>query len=844
MGAFLQDVKYGIRMLGKNPGFTAVAVLTLALGIGANTAIFSVLDSVLLRALPVPHPEQLVLLTDPDSHGRSFGSENGVRSLLTYSEFEYLRDNSEVFSGIFAADSDFPEVRVRFGNSAAGSTAEEESVHVRLVSGEYFSTLGVRPAIGRAFTSETDRARNGAPFGVISYAFWRKRFGLDPSVLGRTAQVHGTSFEIIGVTPLGFSGETVGEAPDMWVPVVMQDAIYPGVDLLSPAKDETNQYMWLQVMARLKPGVTPAQAKANVNVVFQRLLKSANLDPKDGLLDQQINVRSGARGSSTLHQSFGEPLKVLMALVGLVLLITCANVANLLLARGAARQKEFAVRLAIGAGRRRLVRQLLSESLLLALLGGAAGLVLAQWADTILLQMVSTGREGIQLDLKLDARTLVFTLAVAVLTAILFGLIPALRATRLDLSPILKSSAGGPAGEGAHRRLPAGKILLIAQVAVSLVLLVAAGLFVRSLSRLSEVNLGYNRENLLLFRVNTAPTGFKGAASLRFHQELLAKFSAIPGVRAATLSSDGLFSHSESGDPISVEGYTPKPGEPAHSRMDHVGPGYFSTVGIPIRIGREIEAQDSGNGARAGVINEAFAREFFSHVNPIGKIVKDSYPGNPAQVQIVGVVADVKYNSLREEIHPRLYAPYFNPLWEHSYAIYEVRTFGDPASVSATLRKTVQDSNSNIPGIEIKTMPGLVNESLHTDRFIAQLSGAFGLLAVLLASIGLYGVMAYTVARRTRDIGIRMALGAEPNNVLWLVLRETLLLALFGIAAGLPVALGGGRLLRSMLFGVGAVDPVTILSATLLLCLVAAFASLLPARRAMRVDPMVALRYE
>jgi len=527
-----------------------------------------------------------------------------------------------------------------------------------------------------------------------------------------------------------------------------------------------------------------------------------------------------------------------------VLLIACANVANLLLARGAARQKEFAVRLAIGAGRPRLIRQLLSESLLLALLGGAAGLLLAQWADALLLRMVSRGTTGIQLSLRPDARMLIFALVVAVLTALLFGLIPALRATRLDLSPILKSTTGGITGQGAHRRLPASKILLIAQVGVSLVLLIAAGLFVRSLSRLSEVNLGYNRENLLLFEVNAAPAGVTGPAMLRFHQELLEKFSAIPGVRGVTLSSDGLFSHSESGDPISVEGYTPKSGEEIHSRMDHVGPGYFSTVGIPILIGREIEPQDSGNGPRVGVINQTFARQFFANTNPLGKVVKDTYPGNPAQVEIVGVVSDVKYNSLREEAKPRLYAPYFNPLWEHTHAFYEVRTVADPASVSAALRKTVRDTDSALRPIEIKTMPGLVDESLHTDQFIAKLSGAFGLLAVLLASIGLYGVMAYTVARRTRDIGIRMALGAQPNGVLWLVLRETLLLVLIGLAAGLPVALGGAHLLRSMLFGVGVADPAAILFATVLLCLVAALAGLLPARRAMRVDPMVALRYE
>lgn len=851
MGTLLQDIRYGTRMLLKNPGFTAIAVLTLALGIGANTAIFSVLDSVLLRKLPVVHSKQLVILTDPDSHGQSFGSEGGDRSLLAYSEFEYLRDHNEVFSSIFAADSELPEVRATVSGSSNDAASQEELLRMRLVSGDYFSTLGVTPAAGRMFTSEVDKARGGSPFAVASYAFWQRRFNLDPSIIGKTIQVNQTSFEIIGVAQPGFFGETVGEAPDVWVPAMMQEAIYPGRDLLTPSQDMTNIHTWLQVMARLKPGVTTEQAKASINVVFKRMLDSLggtlNAQERHELEDQRINLQAGARGSSTLHEAYGAPLKVLMGLVGFVLLIACANVANLLLARGTARQKEFAVRLAIGAGRDRLIRQLLSESLLLALAGAAAGILLAQWADTLLVQMVSrrsTGNEALHINLRPDARMLAFTLGIAVLSAILFGLIPALRATRLDLSPILKSTTSGTTGENASRRLPATKVLVIAQVAISLILLVAAGLFVHSLSKLSEVNLGYKPENLLLFQVDGAAGGYKGTANLRFQQELLDKFSAIPGVRAATLSSNGLFSHSESADPISVEGYTAKPGKQLNSRMDHIGPGYFSTVGIPVLIGREIGPQDSGNGPRAGVINKTFAEHFFGTTNPLGKKVYDAYPGNPSEVEIVGVVADAKYNSLREKTPPRLYAPYFNPMWEHSYGIYEIRTAADPASVSAALRKTVQETNSSLPPIRMNTMQVLVDDSLHTDKFIARLAGVFGFLAMLLASIGLYGIMAYTVARRTRDIGIRMALGAQPGSVLWLILRETLLLVLIGVAVGLPIALGGTHLIKSMLFGLGVVDPLAMIVPAITLAVVAALAGFLPARRAMRVDPMVALRYE
>ncbi len=846
----LQDLRYSLRTLRKSLVFTAVAVLTLALGIGANTAIFSVLNSVLLRSLPVAHPEQLAFLTDPDEHGAPFGSQTGERSLLAYSEFAYLRDHNQVFSGMFAADSRLPEVEATVGNASSGGSAESESARVKLVSGDYFSTLGVQPAAGRMFTPEVDRARGGSPIAVVSYAFWRQRFGLNPAVLGKTIQIHRTSFEIVGVAAPEFSGDTVGEIPDIWVPITMQDSIYPGRDYLSPSPQGIlNQYMWLQVMGRLKPGIQLAQAKANINVAFSRALESAagsaptTEEPKQ-YLDQQLNLRPGGLGSSTLRAGFGGPLKFLMVLVGLVLLIACVNVANLLLARGAARQREFAMRIAIGAGRVRLIRQLLTESLLLAMFGAIAGVFLAHWADALLLRMVSGASAAVQLDLAPDLRVLAFTMSVTLLTAIVFGLVPSLYVTRLDLSPLLKSTTLGVAEKAAPWRLPVGKTLVVAQVAVSLILLVAAGLFVRSLSKLNRVNLGYNRENLVLFRVNAVAGGYHGASATRMYQDLLERIAAIPGLRGATVSENGLFSDAESGDPISVEGHTPKPGEEMESRMDHVGPGYFSTVGIPILIGREIEPRDSGNEPRAAVINEAFARTFFPGTNPIGKHVRDTYPGNPADTVVVGVVADAKCRNLREKTAPRLYAPFFHPLWDQPVAMYEVRTFADPSSVNASLRQAVQATDASLPPIEIRAMSELVDRSIRTDRFIEQLSEAFGALAMLLASIGLYGIMAYSVTRRTRDIGIRLALGAEPSNVLWQVLRETLLLVLIGIAIGLPLALGGTHFVRSMLYGLGLADPVAILFATTVLAVVAALAALIPARRASRIHPMIALRYE
>lgn len=853
MRTLLQDLRYSVRLLLKNPGFAIVAVLTLALGIGANTAIFSVLNSVLLRSLPVAHPYELSVLTDPDSHGSWFGGEGGERSLLAYSEFQYLRDHNGVFSHIFAADSQLPDADLTISNALAGSQADTETAHVRLVSGDYFNTLGVKAAAGRLFTPEVERARGGAPIAVISYAFWKQRFGLDPSALGRTIRIHNSSFEIVGVSPPGFFGETVGQAPDVWVPITMQDAIYPGRDLLTPSPQGIlNQHLWLQVMGRRKPGITNAQANASLNVVFKRLVESLvgpglTGEERRHSLDQRLKVQSAARGASALHEAFGEPLKFLMALVGLVLLIACANVANLLLARGAARQKEFVVRLAVGADRYRLVRQLLTESLLLAIVGACAGIFVAFWTDSLLLRMVqgvANGPAAIQLNLQPDARVLGFTLLVTLLTSVLFGLFPSLHATNPDLAGRMKPSASGTQGESSARRLPLSKALAVAQVTFSLVLLVAAGLFVHSLAKLSHANLGYNSENLLLFRVNPAAGGYKGAATTRLFQELLERISKIPGVREATVSKNGLFSGSETGDPIAVDGYTPKPGDDMHSSMDHVGPRYFSIMGIPILMGREIESQDTGNGPRAAVINETFARRFFPRTNPIGRHVRDTYSGNPAETVVVGVVADAKYNSLRESTPPRIYAPLFNPMWEQTTAVYEVRTFADTASVSASLRSAVQEISQSLAPINIHTMTGLVDNTLQTDRFIEQLSSAFGFLAILLASIGLYGVMAYTVARRTRDIGIRMALGAEPGSVMWQVLRETLVLVLIGIAIGVPAALAGTRLVRGMLFGLSFADPIVFVSAAALLALVAALAGFLPARRASRVDPMVALRYE
>ncbi len=634
----------------------------------------------------------------------------------------------------------------------------------------------------------------------------------------------------------------------------MESAVYPGNDLLTAYPDgNIDQRMWLQVMARLNPGVSISKANAAINVPFQAYIHSSlagqklSGDELKNYAKQDIKVQSGARGASIVHSTFAEPLKVLMALVVLVLLIACANLANLLLARGAARQREFAVRLSIGAARGRLIRQLLTESVMLSFAGAALGLILAQWADSILLSMAG-GADAFQISVRPDARILGFTIGVALLTAVLFGLIPALRATRIDLSPMLKAGASGATAEAASRRLPVAKLLVIAQVAVSLVLLVAAGLFVHSLVRLSNVTPGFTTEKMLTFRVLPSPAGYKDAQMAGLYRELLEKFKAVPGVEGVSLSSNGLFSNTESGDPIAVEGYTPKAGEVMASRMDHVGPDYFAVVGMQIVHGRGIEDQDSapsgGSAPRVVVINQTFAKRFFPNTDPLGKRIRDTYPGSAADAEVVGVVSDAKYHTLREDAMPRIFIPMFNPFWQEQATYFEVRTDGDIAGVSNELRKIVTQTNPAIPEIEIRTMSSLLLQSMHTDYFIARLASVFGLLAIVLAGIGLYGIMAFTVARRTRDIGIRMTLGASPAIVLRQILHETLILMVIGIAVGVPIAIAGTRLIRGMLFGLGIVDPVATVAACAVLVTIAIAASYIPARRASRVDPMIALRYE
>jgi predicted permease len=836
-----QDFVYGARMLAKSPGFTTVAVLSLALGIGANTAIFSLIDTVLLKMLPVKDPQQLVALTDPTSNGVSIGTSNGERGNLSTREFEALRDRSQSFSGMLAAQSQLDRQNVRIDGKAP------EEMKTRLVSGGYFTVLGAAASVGRTFTAADEHGAGTAPYAVLSYEYWQRRFGGSASVLDSRIHVGKADLSVIGVAQPNFLGENVGEAPDAWIPLDMQPRIMPGRMWLEDDPSHiAEKVMWLHVIGRLKPGVSRQQAQANVDVVFKQVVAeefSKLSQSQPDILKQNLKLHDAGNGVSSLRGDFADPLYVLMAVVALVLLIACANVANLLLARAAARQKEMGVRLSLGAGRARIIRQFLTESLMLSIAGGVIGSLLAVVGVRLLIRMVTTGPDAMLLDVRPDLRVLGFTIGVCLLTGLAFGFAPAWRSAGVNISNTLKEAGRGLTA-GASK-IGLGKILVSGQIALSVMLLIGAGWFIRTLRNLENVNLGYQRQKLVVVGVDLLSAGYSGERLPIVFRELNDRLARIPGVRAVTYSQNGLFSGSESGDRITVEGYKPQKRDDVLARFDQVGPNYFATVGIPLLLGRDIGPQDAASSEAVCVVNEAFAKFYFGTANPIGKHVRDDFPDTLKTFVIVGVARDARDHSLRREVFRRFYLSALQPLGGYSpFMNYEIRTYGDPTQVLQAARREILALNPSIPIGSVKRLETLVDDRLRQERMIAQLSTVFGGLALLLACVGLYGVLSYAVAQRTNEIGIRMALGAERGAVVGMVLRETAVLIVIGLIVGVPASLACARLIESKLFGLKPADPVTLGAALGIMIAVAVASGYLPARRASRVDPLNALRYE
>jgi predicted permease len=814
METLWQDLHYGVRMLRKSPGLTAVAVITLALGIGANTAIFSLVNTVLLRPLPVARPERVVEV--------SLVRKNSAFTNFSYPLYIDFRDRNDVLEGMAA---------YRFAPMSLSREGNNERVWGYLASGNYFDVLGVRAFKGRMFTQEEDRVPDANPVAVVSHGCWQRRFGGDPDLVGKTILINGHRFTVVGIAPANFSGTVLIFTPEIWVPIMTAKQIEPGSNWLDSRGSGV-----LFTFGRLKPGVSEAQVQASLNALLASLAPEYPQYPQ--LAATRIQLMPPGLVLPFLRNQTLSFAWVLMATVGLVLLIACTNLANLLLARATGRRKEIAVRLALGASRSRLVRQLLTESVLLALAGGAVGWLLALWMIDLVTAFKPPVDFALAIDLKVDWRVMLFTLITSFVTGVLFGLAPAWQATKPDLVAALKdeSSAAG------YRRSRLRNGLVVAQVALSLVLLVAAGLIVRSLQQVQTVGPGFEIEHTVTASVDLNLQGYNGPRGREFYKQLIARVDALPGVQSASLINYLPLNLDRSSASVYVEGQAPTRGaDTPDVQCNNVWPRYFETMGIPLLQGRDFTMQDDPQSPRVVIINKTFARRFWPGQNPIGKRLRRGGPDQPLW-EVIGVAKDGKYWSLGEDPQPFFYVPMVREY--RSNAALVVRTTGDPRGLIHAIRRAVQQLDANLPVYDAKTMSEHMRLSLFPLRTGAWFAGSFALLALALAGLGIYGVMAYAVSQRTREIGIRMALGAQASNVLKLIVRQGMTLALIGLIIGLAGAIALTRLMSSVLYGVSANDLVTFAAVTLLLALVVLIACYVPARRATKVDPMVALRYE
>jgi len=838
----VQDTGYALRTMAANPLFASMAVLSLALGIGANTAIYSFMEAILMRSLPVQNPQSLVVFKwhskDFPAVAHSFSGNNykDPKTGLTtgnfpYPAFELLRADSSVCSSVF-------------GFSGAGGLTvivqgQADRGRGEYVTGSYFSGLGVPPAAGRLLNDDDDRA--GSPVIAVSYSYAQKRFMGPAQAVGQHVLINNQPFTVVGVTPPGFNGVDPAWTLDAYLP--MHSAA-----LLSTRATPDERYVdrkryWIEIMGRLRPGVSQARAEARLAALFNPFIDSTATSAEERTDLPRFLLRPGATGLDQLRRRYSEPLYVLMTLVGLILAIACANIANLLLARAAGRRREIAVRLSLGADRSRVVRQLLTESVLLAFLGGAIGLLFAQQGVRILTVLIANGNPEFNIHASLNWNVLAVTLAISLITGVFFGLAPALQATRVDLVSALKQTRAGDAGFRLHRawmRFSLSQALVAAQIAISLLLLVAAGLFLRTLANLGAVQLGFNREHVLIFSVDARQAGYREQALARFYGDLRGRLLTVPGVRNVTLSNYELVSGSLWKNGVAVPGALPN--APTDTVMLSVGPTFFATMQIPVLLGRDIEDRDQ-TGAAKVVVNDVFARQFFGARNPIGRRIGMGRNA-AADIEIVGVSEATRHQSLRDAIPAAVYLPYGQDVGDLYGMKYELRTAGDPLALAESVRRIVHQADSRIPVADISTQAAIIDQTIGQERTFATLCTWFALLAVLIACVGLYGTMAYSVARRTNEIGLRMALGARRGRLVWMVLREVISLAAAGLAIGLPVAYTLSHVVESYLFGMKAHDPLVMGAAPLVLIVAALAAGCGPAWRASRVDPWVALRNE
>jgi macrolide transport system ATP-binding/permease protein len=849
---FLQDFRYAVRTMLINKAFTALAALSLALGIGANTAIYSFMDAILLRSLPVSDPKSLVVLNwhakpvgrDFVMHGMSGNTYDDPNSgttagIFPYPAFELFRKNDAVFSSVFAHCQYW---QVRILNVAVKGQADLAAGWN--VSGDYFGGLGVPPAAGRLINPYDDRA--GAPaVAVVSYGFSQRRFGGAANAAGQPILIDNLPFTVVGVTPPEFFGVDPAAAPDVYLPMHTNELVGAGHQFgFRPAVYlERNEY-WVDVMGRLRPGVSVAQAQAALAPAFHQWVASTATNDKERANLPELVVTQGAGGLDTLRRRYSKPLYVLLTLVGLILVLACANVANLLLARAAARRREMALRLSVGAGRFRIVRQLLTESVLLASLGGALGVLLAIWGIRFLTLLLANGEESFTLHADLNWHVLAVAVGLSLLTGVLFGLAPALQSTRVDLMPALKEIRGGqPVARRLFRRVGLSQVLVTVQIGISLLMLVAAGLFVRTLSNLESIELGFNRQNLLLFQVDARKAGHKDPEIVAFYADLRRRFSSVPGVRSVSLSEDSLIA-GEHGLPIGVSGAEPNDA----NRILTVGPAFFTTMQISIVAGRDFKEGDRAGSPPVAVINQVFAKANFGNRNPLGQHVILREGGDASRLardmEIVGVSSNARYGRLTKKIPPVVYMPYDQGYPQPNQMVYELRTSGAPLRYVNAVRERVRQADARVPVSEIRSQVEDIDQRINQEIIFAKLCTGFAILALVIACVGLYGTVSYNVARRIGEIGIRVALGAQRGRVVWMVLREVCVVAAVGLAISVPIASVTSKLVESFLYGMKPNDPLALTLAVVILLSAAILAGYVPARKASRIDPMVALRHE